>query len=209
MTANVREPIASRGLPREEQTAERRAALHKALYRVGRVRTISRLKVATEIKKVMDELLAVRPAWVKSAEWQIASGGDPDAIERMPLSKDDLAMLTTGKSDAEHAELTELQNRSARRIQARWKGHRWAFRQGRPPYRYTALAHCYIDYIEALIGSPFRFSRPFPWNGKPSGPEMRPLVAALDLALFASGPPKLEILASIVRERRRQSVNRA
>jgi hypothetical protein len=149
---------------------------------------------------VINRFLEERPVGVKISEWQIAAGGDPGAIGRPLLPVDDLAAIITGKSASKWETLSANQRRDAARVQKRWTTRRVVFRPSKPPYRYTELVDAYVSYIEQLTGHPFRFSGS---AGKPpGGPELRVLIAALDLALFGSGAPSPETLATIVQRRR-------
>lgn len=240
--------MSPRGLPTPEQVSARRKAHGDALAKLADAQNLLRLQIAEEREKIIDKFLSLRPGWVKASEWQIGSGGDPDAMDNwLPLSPDDLAMLVTDEDiravialdlttqiqrweseggrvservynyevfpervDEEFRvrwhQLTEGEKRQARRVQERRGTSRWVFRQGRPPYRYAELVEIYIHFIEELTGHPFQFSgsteRRNGTRRAPRGPELNVVAAALDLALFASGPPPLETIVSIVRQLR-------
>jgi hypothetical protein len=146
----------------------------------------------------------VRTAITEIERWE-SDGGRPteDANELHLIALENIRVA--------FADLTENEKRSARRVRKRWSTDRWVFREGKPPYRYAQLVETYIDLIEELTGHPFQFSGSTERrNGArvpPRGPEFRLLVAALDLALFASGPPRPEMIASIVRQRRKRGIS--
>jgi hypothetical protein len=75
-------------------------------------------------------------------------------------------------------------------------------RRGRHEYPHQELVIRCIEAIEAATGHPFPCSR--------TAPQMSLLRAALQRALFASGPPSTETLVKIVRAHRvsRSSVRR-
>jgi hypothetical protein len=65
---------------------------------------------------------------------------------------------------------------------------------GRPAHPHKQLVIRYVEAIEAATGHPFPCSR--------TSPEVKVLRAALERALFATGPPSIETLVKIVREHR-------
>ena len=95
------------------------------------------------------------------------------------------------------------EQRAVRRLQKRFRTDPDVFRRsGRPGYPYRWLVIHYIEAIEQVTGRAFPFARPRSRGGVPSGVEMRLLHAALDRALFVSGPPPAETIAQIVCGRR-------
>jgi hypothetical protein len=84
----------------------------------------------------------------------------------------------------------ESEARAVRRLARRFLTAPQPFpKTGRPSFPYESLVIDYIVAIESATGHPFRLSR--------SGPEMKLLLAALNRALFASGPPSIEALKKI------------
>lgn len=168
--------------------------------------------------------LSSRPAWVHKRECALAWGDDPETMAGPSLANDDSAMLFIASgwkfrdiqngrlakaSDAKYAILTKNGKRSARRIGNTLFKKRSALHRGKPAYPYRALVEHYASVLSELSGKKPLFSRSvvetddanrIDKSGSPQGPWFDLLLSAIELALFISGPPPRETVASILKE---------
>jgi hypothetical protein len=193
------------------QQAARRSALDDALVKLAAAFKLDDPTSASLLTK-----LSARPRHVYMAEARLLTSSDADLIGAMPghrVTSDDAAMLETLKAVVaprgsvsltwmRWRELDANMKRAARRRKERHETRQVAHRRsGRPPgWPYRTLLESYVAAIEMHTGTAFRFGRR---NGEPGGTAMDALVAALDLALFASGAPPRESIARHISSIRR------
>lgn len=192
-----------------KQAAQLRPSKEKVLFNA-----VKRLKISRRKQHLLVEALSARPPWVGAREWKVIRELDAEALGPLyvDLPKDALAVLSAASIGATWASLSRAQRDAAQKMGKRFSRQRATFRKGRAPYPYTNLVAEYIRCIEGTCECRFRFSRAIretddatrdDVSGPPVGPMMEVLMAALDLALFASGSPKRETVASLVKQFRR------
>lgn len=191
------------------------AALQKAVERV-----IKKYKLTPEIGNSLLVELSTRRNWIFKREWDISCGFDVNKRRLLPLDNDTAAMLFIASkwkfhpvtfikelsfkgrlpSTVRWPDLNRYEKDTARRQKERFETQRNAFHKGNPTYPYIKLVEEYIEIIERAVAKDFSFSRGV--TGYPWGPMMEALMSALDLALFCSGAPSRETVASFIKRRR-------
>jgi hypothetical protein len=205
-----------RSQPAEEVIEARQDAVESALRELAVCRNLSP-DVVRELRAALDRPASVhREQWrigfAPNAQLRIKTPNDPPPFFVMPRSEAEwLRKVLHGRGDVltsrkvSRPASRESEQRAVRRLQRRFLTDPDPFRRsGRPSYPYRWPVIQYIEVIEDATGTAFPLARPRSRGGAPSGIEMRLLQAALDRALFASGPPPAETIALIVRERREQ-----
>jgi hypothetical protein len=171
------------------------------------------------------KLLVTRPPCVREREFSILL--HERAVDPLGprLSLDDLASLYTAsrwnhdqlKHDqllpsaikAKWSSLSRQEKAAARRIGKRFQAQTVAFRSGKEPYHYSYLVIKLALDIEQVTERKLAFGRnsaDYYYRegkvGEPDGPMMRVMMAALEVQLFASGPPSRETVSQIIKRTR-------
>ena len=215
-------------MPRPRKPGRGRQTLQQAfdtgLARLQRLKDcIAKLKLSEQIAFELTGRLSRSPQWVFERELRLlevtegkldAEGVDAKHVPELAVLKhppNDMIVILS-RPGAKYEDLTESDKRTARRRFKSLHSRRLGLQVGRRcPYEW--LVTDYIDAIAAATERRFSFSRPGKYSKStprnaaggsypPTGPAFETLIAALDLALFASRVPPLDTLAHIAQRHR-------
>jgi hypothetical protein len=204
-------------LPIEEFNNRISLAAGKKIERESKLKlAIDRLVIQYNLpplaKGQLWDCLSKRPPDVYARELEILEGNDPEFMDgRLTIDNDVAAILVKGNADATYNSLSESEKRKARNYLKYFGTKKILFRCGKPPYPYRQLIEHYANCICKETKILPKISRSVTTNGneksgQPQGVWFNTIMAALELALFASGPPPRETVYDILKEYRRMHI---